>query len=124
MEDELESQKQWQLHDKVDLEAKLKVKDKRIEELSAVVASVKSNLQCLICKSLLDVESVVLPCCHHLTCKHCSQRWLRDSGTCPHCRVIIHEEQPICIRQLEPVLRAIDDSQHSSDNTAIELDSA
>ena len=90
------------------------------EKFYNMTETLKENLQCLICKSLLE-DSIMLYCCQHFACKRCAQRWVRDNENCPHCRADINISDLLPIRQLEWILQTLR-SLASVDERVIDLD--
>ena len=93
MEREMESLRMWEAEKSEmimtmkTLEKELKSKlDKELRTLRKFADYLKENFQCFICKCILPIESVVLPCYNNIRCyKYCIDQWLTDHMTCPHC---------------------------------------
>ena len=83
----------------------------------------KENFQCFICKCILPIESVILPCCNNFgCCKHCIDQWLTDHMTCPHCRATMDIQSCLMLspaRQFESMISRI--NEYSNENSIIEL---
>lgn len=78
-------------------------------DLEKSKSSILMIFSCLICKDIVDSESIpiVPPCCKAaVMCTSCLERWLENQQSCPHCR----EEMPdIGICSPFPVLRPLYD---------------
>ncbi|ESQ46164.1 hypothetical protein EUTSA_v10000657mg [Eutrema salsugineum] len=62
--------------------------DEKIADGDDVLAAIRINMNCTICKDLLE-RPVTTPCGHNI-CLKCFEKWLRDRNvTCPDCRFAI-----------------------------------
>ncbi|KAH7120068.1 hypothetical protein B0J13DRAFT_568100 [Dactylonectria estremocensis] len=63
-----------------------------------VESLLETERECPICYNVYGVEDpegivetpVALCACKHVFGDHCIKSWLRDGGTCPYCRKLLH----------------------------------
>uniref|UniRef100_A0A1X7TA93 RING-type domain-containing protein n=1 Tax=Amphimedon queenslandica TaxID=400682 RepID=A0A1X7TA93_AMPQE len=107
------------------LESLIKVKKEGGQEYKKIVDVVCANLLCLICKERISIDCVIMTCCKTLgCCQTCFDNWIRESETCPHCRLPVtdetHKKLPYS-NQFKLIIEAMGNINSSSSNEVIEL---
>ena len=64
-------------------------KDYKLDEI-------RQLFQCVICQSLLQKNSNILPCCNQMGYETCIRQWLTNNTTCPLCRATTNID--VCLK--------------------------
>ena len=79
------------------------------------VTPLKQVLSCIICKELAicsDKQPLVPKCCSAVVgCKECFEEWLRNSPSCPYCRVLMEttENYTAPLPELRPLISIMEE---------------
>ena len=70
----------------------------------------KSAMECIICKGILNKPQFARCCQRIVGCEDCINDWFRRQNTCPHCAQPILDDNCLEVEGLDEVLDEVQDN--------------